>query len=643
MIDARRDGLEAAAHNEWQRAHELLRQALASAPEDPEVLVAIGDCAWWLRLQDEAIERRERAYQILYSTGDREGAALVALKLVRDHAAARGDSAVASGWLRRAAELLEDAAPSSAVAQLRLAQSRAAGNDLIAADRLADETIELARRAGDHDTEMLATAWKGMLLVGKGEVAAGLGLQDASLAAAVGGELGPMATMLIYCWLVYSCEYVGDVARADEWSDHALRSCERRSIRTFPGICLLHRARLLRLRGAWDEAEAEASRALEIARTTNKDVHASALLEIAEICRRRGDLERAWELTEGAAAARGGTPESIRALVIADRQGPEAAFSYLDRSLRAPQRDRFSRARLIPPFVELALALGRADQVDEHVSELEELAGVAGTHVLRAYAAGTRGRLELARGDADAACARLQEAVNAWRATDVPYEGARDRVALAAALAARGDRAGAETEAAEALRVLEELGARPDAERTRELLVGLRARPATTTALMFVDVVSSTPLVEAIGDEAWRDLAQWLETTLRGIFQEQRGREVDHAGDGFFVVFDRPADAIECARRIQRRLVSHRREHGYAPQVRIGIHAGAVIDTGGGLRGAAVHRAARICGLAEGGQIVASREALEAAETRGERPRRVALKGVRDAVEVADVSWSASA
>jgi len=131
--------------------------------------------------------------------------------------------------------------------------------------------------------------------------------------------------------------------------------------------------------------------------------------------------------------------------------------------------------------------------------------------------------------------------------------------------------------------------------------------------LMFTDLTGSTPLVEAIGDTAWRDLSAWLDAELRRCFSEQHGREVDHAGDGFFVVFDSASDAIECAVSIQRRLSAHRRLHGYAPQVRIGIHAGVIQIENGAVRGSAVHRAARLCAAAPGDTIIVSREALEAA------------------------------
>jgi len=162
---------------------------------------------------------------------------------------------------------------------------------------------------------------------------------------------------------------------------------------------------------------------------------------------------------------------------------------------------------------------------------------------------------------------------------------------------------------------------------------------ASRKALMFTDLTGSTPLVEAIGDSAWRDLSAWLDGELRRSFAAHHGREVDHAGDGFFVVFDAAGDAIDCAVTIQRRLSTHRRLHGYAPQVRIGIHAGEVQMENGAVRGAAVHRASRLCGAARGDTIVVSREALEA----GGRPlgglHGFALKGIKEKVEAAEVAW----
>ncbi len=179
--------------------------------------------------------------------------------------------------------------------------------------------------------------------------------------------------------------------------------------------------------------------------------------------------------------------------------------------------------------------------------------------------------------------------------------------------------------------------------RTREELraaVLREPKPATAhKTLMFTDLSGSTSLVEAIGDEAWRNLSAWLDNEMRSLFKEHRGREVDHAGDGFFVVFDAASDAVECAMTIQRRLVSQRRMHGYAPQVKIGIHTGEVTESESALRGASVHRAARLCAAAEPGTILASRDVLEAAHLPMTGLRMLTLKGIKEPVGAAAVDW----
>jgi class 3 adenylate cyclase len=167
-----------------------------------------------------------------------------------------------------------------------------------------------------------------------------------------------------------------------------------------------------------------------------------------------------------------------------------------------------------------------------------------------------------------------------------------------------------------------------------------QSRPAASRkALMFTDLAGSTSLVEAIGDAAWHDLSAWLDGELRRCFVEHHGREVDHAGDGFFVIFDSAADAIDCAVSVQRRLSTHRRLHGYAPQVRIGIHVGEVHGSDSSLRGAAVHRAARLCAAARADTIVASREALEAGGRPAVALQKFALRGIKEPVEAAEVRW----
>jgi class 3 adenylate cyclase len=204
------------------------------------------------------------------------------------------------------------------------------------------------------------------------------------------------------------------------------------------------------------------------------------------------------------------------------------------------------------------------------------------------------------------------------------------------------------------------MGAVPDAERAAELLdtaVGLGTGPAgpasrAVKTFMFTDIVKSTNLVDAIGDEAWEDILHWHDQTLRSLFAEQRGEEVKHVGDGFFVAFPDAAAAIECAVAIQCTLAGHRREQGFSPQVRIGqqgfspqvrigLHTTEATRRGRDYGGKGVHKSARIAALADADEILASQKTLTDAPVSFSvsEPREVSLKGISKPVSVVTIDW----
>jgi class 3 adenylate cyclase len=166
-----------------------------------------------------------------------------------------------------------------------------------------------------------------------------------------------------------------------------------------------------------------------------------------------------------------------------------------------------------------------------------------------------------------------------------------------------------------------------------------RARRVMKT-FMFTDIVRSTALAEALGDDAWADLLRWHDETLRGLFAAHHGEEVVATGDGFFVGFDSPEAALGCAVAIQRRLTEQRQKQGFAPQVRIGVHASEAAQVGRNFRGKGVHEAARIAGLAEGGEIVASAATVGTGSAyRVSEARAVSLKGISEQIEVVSIEW----
>jgi class 3 adenylate cyclase len=92
---------------------------------------------------------------------------------------------------------------------------------------------------------------------------------------------------------------------------------------------------------------------------------------------------------------------------------------------------------------------------------------------------------------------------------------------------------------------------------------------------------------------------------------------------------------------VQRALAEHRRAHGFAPLVRIGVHAGEGIRRGQDYSGGEVHKAARIAALAEGGEILASADTVSAAdgEFKVSESREATVKGVAGPVQVARIEW----
>jgi class 3 adenylate cyclase len=151
---------------------------------------------------------------------------------------------------------------------------------------------------------------------------------------------------------------------------------------------------------------------------------------------------------------------------------------------------------------------------------------------------------------------------------------------------------------------------------------GLREEVETDrvlTTLLFTDIVGSTAKAAELGERAWHALLTKHHRLVRAQLARFRGREIDMVG-GVFAIFDGPARAVRCASAI----VDGLEVLGLA--VRAGVHTGEVEQADGGLRGLAVHIAARIAAVAQPGEVVVSSTVKDivagsgiAFEERGER------------------------
>lgn len=631
---------EAHARHEWEQAYELLRAVDAEARLEPEDLERLADTARWSRHYPEMLDAFERAQAAFARAGDRRGAARAALQLAYEHYT-RNDDAVATGWYGQATRLLEGDTESSEYGLLLTISGwtvLAAGNVEAGRDLL-EQARDVGRRIGDPDVEGLASIYLGHARVQLGDTKAGLALVDEATAAAMSGQLGVQAAGSIYCSTIFLCRNVGDWRRAGQWTDASLRWCERESVSGFPGLCRFHHAEIMRFRGALADAERDALEAVDELMGAAPRWAAFAYHELGEVRRRRGDFAGAADAFRHA-AEHGFDPQPGLALLRLD----EGDATGAQRAIRRAAADesglsREALALVLPAQVTIEIAAGDIDGARGAIAKLEERANESGSSAFAAAAMTARGEFALAEERPSDAVRELRRASQSWQDEDAPYEGAQTRALLARAYRADGDPEAARIELESAQAAFERIGAVRQSQRIAALL----AKPAEARAVrtfMFTDIVDSTRLVELLGDESWENLLAWHDRTLRACFDEHNGEEVKHEGDGFFVAFADGRAALDCAVTMQRTLDRHRREHGFAPQVRIGVHAAEVTEREGDYGGKGVHVAARIMSAAGGGEIVTSAETAAAvSDSVASPPRRLELKGLGAPVEVVTVDW----
>lgn len=613
----------------------------------------LGDAHWWSGEPNEAVHAYERAYDGFVRAKEASEAATVG-SLLAYLAMRRMAMSVAAGWVARVEDLLHDEPESAGHAWLgilRIAKALFFEEDLAAAERMAEETIDVAKRQGAIGPQALAISFKGIAMTFQGRWQEGTRLVDEAsvLAMSRGDDL--RATSDVYCNVMGVCSSLADYRRAGEWTEQAERWMRTNGIDGFTGICQVHRAELERLRGHWSQAEQDArSACLELERFRLLNGLGFAHYEIGEVRRRRGDLDAADEAF-ATAYEYGHSAQPGRALLLMDQGDVDGALRSIRDAVAATSTDPeggdlLTRGQLLPGLVEIAVAAGDLDVARDGIAELDKVAATYDTPTWEARVLTCTGSVRLAEGHAEQAIPALDRAWRLWQAEDLPYETALTREMLGRARQAAGDEGAARLEFRAARSVYDRLGARRDLDRLAETLGeagrAMGGGERTTKAFMFTDIVTSTDLVELIGDDAWQRLLDWHDRELRTAIARHDGVVVRHTGDGFFVTFDSARDAVDAAVDVQRRLVDHRLEHGFSPTVRIGAHLAEATSQHGDYVGMGVHVAARIGALGGGEEIVVSDALANAAGPLPYRTtglREVSLKGVRDPVSVMNVDW----
>jgi DNA-binding NarL/FixJ family response regulator len=472
-------GREAGLRLAWADAYAALSHADRSSPLAGEDLEVLACAAYLLGYPDVCRQSLQRAQHAYLEGGNRRRAARclfwVAFTLLLE-----GELAQATGWLARAGRLVEHEPQECAEHGLLLlpttVQAGVAG-DYETARATAARAAEIGVRVGDVDLLALALHFQGRALVQQGRIREGLVLLDEAMVAVVADEVWPPVAGNLYCSTIDACQEMSDLRRAGEWTT-ALEAWWGRQpdMITFTGQCLVHRAEILQLRGAWSEAVMETERACErLAHAADKYATGAALYRRAEIFRARGNLAAAEDAYRQANQWGQDPQPGLALLRLA--QGNAAAAEAAIRRVMAMTTDRLRRAKLLAAHVEIMLAVGDVSAARDAAAELTATADEHGAPTLHAAAGQAVGGVRLAEGDARSALAALHRARQAWHDLDAPYEAARTRVLIALGCRMLGDEDNAALELDAARSVFIQLGAVRDVAQA-DTLIASRNRPA---------------------------------------------------------------------------------------------------------------------------------------------------------------------
>jgi ATP/maltotriose-dependent transcriptional regulator MalT len=468
--DALMQGREAARRLEWSDAYTALSLADSSSPLAAQDLEVLATAALLLGHVEDGLRALQGAHQRHAEGGDPRRAARCAFWLTF-HLGARGDVAQASGWFARANRLLEHEQECAEHGYLLIS---VAFHQLVAGDYAAGRTAAaqaaaIGGRTGDADLVAFARYLQGRALIHDGEMDEGLALVDEAMVAVVAGELSPIVAGAVYCGVIETCQVLSELRRASEWTAALTSWCGTQpDMVTFTGQCLVHRAELLHLHGAWLEAVEEAKRALErFAHGADEFASGDAYYQQAEAYRVLGESGAAEDAYQQASRW-GREPQPGLALLRLAQGKTDAAAAAIGRAV-AETTDPLRRGKLLPAQVEIMLAAGEVQAALDAADELIQIAGAYSTPALRAMANHARGAVLLADGDAHAALVALRGAWQLWRELQAPYEAARVRVLVGLACRQLGDREAAAMEFDAARTVFAQLGAAPDLARVEAL------------------------------------------------------------------------------------------------------------------------------------------------------------------------------
>ena len=462
----------------WTNAYVLLAAAGRYEPLEPHDLERFATAAYLIGKDAESAEIWTRAHHAFLSRGEVGRAARGAFWLssgLMHH----GERARAAAWIARARELLQHGGDcvEQGYLLLPLALQRLFGGDAAGAYEMFSQAAEIGDRFGDRDLLALARHSRGRVLIRRGEIRDGVRLLDEAMIAVDAGEVSPLVVGDVYCSVIEGCLEIFDVRRAQEWTAVLARWCESQpDLVPYRGQCLVRRAEILRLHGAWPEAlEAAQQACARLLHPSAQPASGAAFYQCGELHRLRGAFAEADEAYRQANRYGRKPQPGLALLRLAQGQTGSAATAI--RLAVDEARGAETRSRLLPACVEIMLAAGDVQAAGLAADELAKLAEGLDAPMVRAVAAQARGSVLLAEADARAALPVLRQAWASWQEVEAAYEAARVRVLIGLASRDLDDMDAAEMEFDAARWIFQQLGASPDLTRVEAFSRALRRKP----------------------------------------------------------------------------------------------------------------------------------------------------------------------
>ena len=486
-MDANADlerGRASYAARAWVDAYESLSGADEATPLGAHDLELLARSAYMLGRDDDYVNGLERAHHAHLGSGEVLAAVRCAF-WIGHNLMFRGETSPAAGWFARAQRLVEGEDPDCAERGYLLIPvwlEQMAGGDYEAGHSTAAEAAAIGERCGDQELVAIAVMEQGRALLRQGQTLEGLRLVDETMVAVTTGELSPIVAGLIYCNTIGFCQSVYELRRAREWTAALTRWCSQQpDMVAHNGLCLVHRAQLMTLGGAWGDALEELSRLGDrfTEGVLNQRALGHAAYQQGEIHRLQGEFEAA-EAAYRQANRFGREPQPGLALLRLAQGNGDAAAAAIRRAV-GEITQLLQRAALLPAYVEIMLATGDVEVARTACRQLEQVSERHGGGALDAMSAQAWGAVALSDGNHEAALVALRRASKAWQELDAPYEAARARVLVGLACRGLGDEDTADLELEAANGVFMELGAAADLAWVDSLSGG--AVPADTHTL----------------------------------------------------------------------------------------------------------------------------------------------------------------